>query len=248
MTNNFDYSVRVKNGASWRKYSRIRLMISVGKEYHEAKKLTAVVDWINRNPTIKEVHISVNDLLQRHNYEAAGKTREEAAAIASAEGEAWVTRNRETLDRIKPTKIFTNWADWFKRSDFQTVQREILSRAKADPGFGHAMAQDAHSLAARKTKRGEIVPPTLITHSQNYIEEEMAVFAMQTAALPAAEVYPGSNLLGAEYMLNLKEAEKAALPEAIRPLAYRYFARIDFDRINVAVANAPGSLAVLQAA
>ena len=55
MTTDFDYSVRVKNGAGWRKHNRIRLMISVGKEYHEGKKLAAVVNWINRNPTIQAI-------------------------------------------------------------------------------------------------------------------------------------------------------------------------------------------------
>jgi len=229
MTNSFDYSVRVKNGAGWRSYNRVRLMISVGKEYHEGKKLEAVVNWINRNPNIQEVHISVNDTLQRHNHEAAGMSKTEAAQVARAEGALWMVRNGDILDNIKAKKIITRWDDWHGREDFKAVQNELLSHAKVDPGFEEAMARDAVSLAERKASRGEAVPPSLVAHSQDYIEEEMAVFAMQTAALPAAEVYPGSNLLGAEYLLN-----KRGLPEAIRPLSHRYFTRIDFDRINVA--------------
>jgi hypothetical protein len=68
MATEFDYSVRVKSGSGWRQFSRVRLMISVGKDYHEGKKLAAVARWINRNPHIQEVHISDNDFLQRHNY------------------------------------------------------------------------------------------------------------------------------------------------------------------------------------
>lgn len=228
MTNSFDYSVRVKNGAGWRPYNRVRLMISVGKEYHEGKKLEAVVNWINRNPSIQEVHISVNDTLQRHNYEAAGMSRDEATRVARAEGALWMVRNGDILDGIKAKKIFTRWDEWHGKDEFKFVQRELLAHAKADPCFEEAMARDAHSLAERKAKRGDPVPASLVAHSQDYIEEEMAVFAMQTASLPAAEVYPGSNLLGAEYLLN-----KKGLPEAIRPLSHRYFTRIDFDRINV---------------
>jgi tRNA-dependent cyclodipeptide synthase len=231
---NFDYSVRVKNGAGWREFNRVRLMISVGKEYHEGKKLEAVVNWINRNPNIHEVHISVNDTLQRHNYEAAGMSKEQAARFAAAEGSLWMVRNGDILDGIKAKKYFTRWDEWFGKTEFQATQRELLDHAKADPCFEEAMAKDAHALAERKTKRGEPVPSSLVTHSQDYIEEEMAVFAMQTATLPAAEVYPGSNLLGASYLLG-----KKGLPEAIRPLARRYFTRIDFDRINVTPMPAP---------
>jgi hypothetical protein len=119
MTNNHDYSVRVKNGAGWRAFSRLRLMISVGKEYHEGKKLAAVVSWINRNPGIHDVHISVNDLLQRHNYMAAGMSEREAHQAALDEGALWMARNAETLAAIKPGTFFTQWDDWFGRADFE---------------------------------------------------------------------------------------------------------------------------------
>jgi tRNA-dependent cyclodipeptide synthase len=234
MTNSFDYSVRVKNGAGWRPYNRVRLMISVGKEYHEGAKLEAVVNWINRNPSIQEVHVSVNDTLQRHNFEAAGMSKQEAAQFAKTEGALWMVRNGDILDGIKAKTIITRWDDWHGKAEFKAVQNELLSHARADACFEEAMAKDALSLAERKANRGEPVPASLVIHSQDYIEEEMAVFAMQTAALPAAEVYPGSNLLGAAYLLG-----KAGLPQAIRPLAQRYFTRIDFDRINVTPMPAP---------
>lgn len=239
MTNSFDYSVRVKNGAGWRRFNRVRLMISVGKEYHEGKKLEAVVNWINRNPSIEEVHISVNDTLQRHNYEAACMSKDEALRVSRAEGALWMVRNGDILDGIKAKKIFTRWDEWHGKDEFKFVQSELLSHAKADASFEEAMARDAMSLAERKANRGEPVPATLVAHSQDYIEEEMAIFAMQTAALPAAEVYPGSNLLGAAYLVG-----KQGLPEAIRPLSARYFTRIDFDRINVVPVPTPVAAAV----
>jgi hypothetical protein len=81
----------VKNGAGWRAFSRVRLLISVGQPYHEDRKLQAVVDWINRNPEIREVDVSVNDFLQRHNHIAAGMTEQEASAAS--------TRCRHVMDR-----------------------------------------------------------------------------------------------------------------------------------------------------
>jgi hypothetical protein len=59
------------------------------------------------------------------------------------------------------------------------------------------------------------------------VKEELAVFALQSRALPAAEVYPGSNLASAQYLVG------KSLPTAIAPLSNRYFTRIDFARINV---------------
>jgi hypothetical protein len=80
------YSVRVKTGAGWRRFSRVRLLISVGQEYHEGGRLEATVPWINRNPSIEEVYVSVNDYLQRHNLIAAGMDRKRTGAVALAAG------------------------------------------------------------------------------------------------------------------------------------------------------------------
>jgi tRNA-dependent cyclodipeptide synthase len=204
-------------------------MISVGKEYHEGQKLVAIVDWINRNPHIDRVHISVNDYLQRHNLEAAGMSKEEAGQAALVAGSEWLERNKNILSKINVEKIYTRWENWFLREGFSAVHSELLSYAKTDPAFGEAMAKDARSLAERKTERGEAVPDSLVEHSHHYITEEMAVFAIQSRIIPAAEVYPGSNLLGAEYMRHLSPEAKAQLPEAIRPLADRCFARVNFD-------------------
>ncbi|MGA8499761.1 MAG: hypothetical protein WB764_30060 [Xanthobacteraceae bacterium] len=243
MTDSFGYSVRVKTGAGWRRHGRVRLMISVGKEYHEGAKLKAAVDWINRNPTIREVHVSVNDHLQRHNLVAAGMSEQRAGAVALAEGVRWMERNAGILAEIKAAGWYTTrWRDWFDRPDFAARLAALSEYARADAGrarahgsppdrsFDDALDADARALAERRVKRGEPIAnlERLIVHSRDYVREELAVFAMQAAERPAAEVYPGSNLQSAMYLLD-KE-----LPEAIRPLASRYFTRIDFARINLA--------------
>jgi hypothetical protein len=243
MTDSFAYSVRVKTGAGWRRYSRVRLMISVGKEYHEGAKLKAAVDWINRNPTIRDVHVSVNDFLQRHNLVAAGINETRAGAMALAEGARWIERNAGILAEIKVAGWYTTrWREWFDRPDFAARLAALNDYARADAArvreyggvpersFADALDADARALAGRRVKRGEPIAnlDRLIAHSRDYVREELAVFAMQAGERPAAEVYPGSNLQSAVYLLD-KE-----LPEATRPLAGRYFTRIDFARINLA--------------
>ena len=229
-TNDYRYSLRVKNGSGWRRFERIRLLISVGKEYHEGNKLAAVVDWINRNPSIKEVHISVNDLLQRHNLIAAGLSEKDAAARSLASGALWLTRNEDVLTTLRPTCLITRWKDWFSLPEFESAFSTLQQYKQNDLSFEKALEQDSHALAERKTLRGETVPPSLILHSRHYIEEEMALFAVQTNKLPAAEVYPGSNLHSATYFLENFCNCANNLPAELRPLAVRYFTRVDFAR------------------
>ena len=110
MTREPGYALRVKTGAAWRRYERVRLLISVGQPYHEGGKLKAVVEWINRNPSIREVHVSVNDFLQRHNLIAAGVAEGRAGEIALAEGALWIARNQNTLDAIGDARLcLTRW-------------------------------------------------------------------------------------------------------------------------------------------
>lgn len=52
--------------------------------------------------------------------------------------------------------------------------------------------------------------------------------------LPAAEVYPGSNLASAEYLAGSKD-----LPLPLRPLARREFTQIDFARVNITRSAVP---------
>ncbi|HEX4078297.1 MAG TPA: tRNA-dependent cyclodipeptide synthase [Rhizomicrobium sp.] len=229
MTNDFGYSVRVKNGSGWRRFDRVRLMISVGQPYHEGEKLRAVVDWINRNPSIREVQVSVNDLLQRHNHIAAGIDPQRANAVSSLEGTAWIERNEATLSELRVPHSFTRWDEWLDRPEFDPAREAIIRLSETDAGFAAALDTDAHALAERKRNRGEALNDynRHVSHSRDYVIEELAVFALQAQSKPAAEVYPGSNLASAQYLVGKK------LPEPLAPLSERYFTRIDFARISL---------------
>jgi len=202
-------------------------MISVGQEYHEGSKLAAVVDWLNRNPSIEEVHISVNDYLQRHNYYAQGIPEKQANAIALSEGTLWIERNEEILAGIKARATITRWNDWYGTQQYNDTRVALDEYAFVSPAFESAIEADAARIATRKANRGETVPESLLSHSVDYLREELAVFAMQAAKLPSAEVYPGSNLGSAEYLLGRD------LPPSLASLARRYFTRVDFARIEL---------------
>lgn len=233
------YSVRARydkrdnnpNGQEWRRNKHVRLMISVGKEYHEGKKIEALVEWINNNPQIEKVYISVNDLLQRHNLMAMKNLlEEEASAEAIEEGDEWINRNRKALDKIRCTKIYTQWQERLDTPEFTETHKALLAYYDENPEFQEAVATDALSLERRRKDRRENVPDSFIGHSIDYLLEEMAVFAMQTAKnLFALEVYPGSNLEAAKHFLRLDPARRDMLPERLKGLADRSFLRINFE-------------------
>lgn len=219
-----EYIVRVKNGAGWRSYSRLRLMISVGKLYHEGAKLRAVVDWINKNPGVVEVQVSVNDFLQRHNLIAYGSDEESAGHIATLAGTAWIDRNKETLAGLRAKWSFTRWEEWFGTEEYREAHAAILKLESEDQAFKEALKVDSSSLAKRKELRGEFVPENLVRCSYEYVTEELAIFALQSRRLPAAEVYPGTSLESVKYLYGKD------LPEKLLTLKNRYVTRIDFER------------------
>src|SRR5262249_14771133 len=143
MTTEFDYSVRVKNGAGWRVFNRVRLMISVGQPYHEGRKLEAVVDWLNRNNEIRQGDVRGNDLLQRHNYMAAGVSEQEASAAALTEGTLWIERNADTLSGIKATTFVTRWEEWLGHPDFPRTSNALAAYADGDALLEEALHTDA---------------------------------------------------------------------------------------------------------
>lgn len=252
MTISVAYSVRVKTGKGWRQHNRVRLLVSVGQQYHEGAKLAAVVAWINRNPEIREVHVSVNGYLQRHNLIAAGMPANDAGEAALAAEVRWMERNRGILADIRSAGCYmTRWRDWFDRPEFAVrlasldayarTQQEANAARQAQnlrplPTLDDAIECDATAFAGRKVNP-ESEPEMhdrLVAHSRDYVREELSVFAMQAEALPAAEVYPGSNLASAVYLLGRDD-----LPAPLRSLARREFTRIDFARIQAPVGPSP---------
>jgi len=183
------------------------------------------------------VHVGVNDLLQRHNAEAQGVSGEQATALALAEGALWLARNEPMLSLMNAPRVTTRWQEWLAHKDFKVALRAMRQLAQDDLGLADALEQDSTAVAERRIKRGEFAGDleTMRAHSREYVLEEMAVFALQCRDIPAAEVYPGSNLAAAGYLVGRK------LPDVLAPLSSRHFTRIDFARVS-AVAPSAGVL------
>jgi tRNA-dependent cyclodipeptide synthase len=242
MTNDFDYSVSVKGGSGWDSYPMVRLMISVGQDYHEGEKLKALVEWINKNPSIQSVHVSINDYLQRHNLLGDQYSKEEASRISLGAGKQWRKRNEEILSRIEPRVYFTRWKTWLEKPEFKQAHDAILRIFKRDKKFQECIYQDAMAYIKRRKDLDLNIFHTMIFHCTDYLLEELAVFALQCHTLPSAEIYPGRNLISADYLTR----KGNQLPEVLKPLAQRYFTRIDFDRVEQLAPSGKRNLALLR--
>jgi tRNA-dependent cyclodipeptide synthase len=224
MTTN--HVLKVKNGAGWRKFARVRLQISVGQAYHEGSKLSAVVAWINRNETITSVDISVNDELQAHTLMALGYNADEAQYRAAKAGADYVERNAGILGGLTAPATLTRWWDWLNAPSYQSTKSAFDDAWLRDPQLRSACNIDSRWIVEQRSKQGMPVHDVQhwVAHSTNYVREEMVVFAIQSALGPAAEIYPGRNLATADYFLS---APPVAGLEGLRT---RYFTRIDFRR------------------
>ncbi|MEJ0061878.1 MAG: hypothetical protein WDO70_01390 [Alphaproteobacteria bacterium] len=243
MNNDIRYSVRIKNGAGWRAYDTVRLMISVGAPYHEGMKFAALVDWLNRSANIKHVIVSVNDTLQRYNLIAGGVNDRAAKIVALAEGAMWLARVQDSLSDLKKPYSISRWNEWIDRPDFPQHMQLIGRQAESNPDFTSAIMQDIEGIISRWKARGIVIGNEAAFREQsiNYIKEESAVFNMMTLDCDAAEIYPGSELASALYFNT-----NPVIP-GLEGLAKRYFTRIDFARLKAGDKNAANDQAALLA-
>jgi tRNA-dependent cyclodipeptide synthase len=225
--------LKVKNGAGWRNFARVRLQISVGQAYHEGTKLAAVVDWINRNASIRSVDISVNDDLQAHSLIALGHDSETALTLAARAGDEYIFRTRDIISKIKVPATIMRWSDWQQAPEMGDATAAFATAYDRHPQLRAACDADSRWIVDQRAKQGTPVDDVdrWIMHSTNYVREEMAVFAVQSASRPAAEIYPGRNLAAAEYFLS------APTVAGLEGLRNRYFTRVDFKRVVPASAS-----------
>lgn len=227
--NPVNYCVKLRNNYAHNISSHIRLIINVGKEHHEAGQFMATIDWINNQSQIQEVHVSINDLVQRHFYEAMGMPAEKALQIARNEGNWWLMRNEGLLNEIRAKTTRTHWNEWSNQSGFEKTKAEILSLRESNQQLMNAMKKDA--LAEQRVRKNNSLSSSLLPHSLHYVTEQMTINALQTMALPFIEIYPGHDLQSIQYLQRLAKSNIGSLPEAIRPLAQRHFVGITLNPI-----------------
>lgn len=230
------YSVKVKNGSGWNKYSTARLQISVGQEYHENEKFKATIAWLSHR--FDHVIVCVNDTLQRYNYiYQAGSSEEDALNVSEEMGREWIERNIETI-RTLPSFEIHRWKNWLSHENFLSQHRRIKNLYEISPEFKELIHADILEFWKRKKDKEQATYADFERfkkYSSDYLLEETAAFFLMFEKDVAADIYPGSVLLPcvlAEKYLNLPD----------RYLGGAGFTRIDFLRNSHSSTCLPSTL------
>jgi len=135
-----DIYAHVKGGKDWKKRSTCRLLVSVGRPYHEEEKLDATINWINQN--FEKSVICVGDIAHRHNYVAEGFSPEEAKAISEHDGDLWLQRNKGKLQNLDIPYNVIRWEHWLQHEDFPGRLEKLNRLFKENPFFEAAIHDD----------------------------------------------------------------------------------------------------------
>ncbi len=180
VSNEFHYKAKVTRHNGWQNYTTARFGISVGMPYHEGDKLRAALDWAI--PRFKKIEVRVSDTLQRYNMPGNPDDNKD---LARAAGDAWIERNRSTLNRVPHLFLF-RWDDILEDLRYPGYYQEVEKRILKDTDFNEAIRDDAEEYS-RRTHRE-------ISICISFLKEELAAFSLLQDKSPAAEVYPGSFL------------------------------------------------------
>ena len=219
------YRLRVKSSPNWRNYRRACLSISVGQPVHEGAKLTAALDWINRN--FETCIIGVSDTLQRWNLlSAPDMTMEEAYTATLQAGDAWLERNRSAIGELKIPVQIIRWDHWLQHPDFAATHEAFQNLYINNNVLRTALDQDTEEFLVRHHATNEADEQRLISTSRSFILEEIAVYTLLHRELPSAKIYPSQSLEA------LRVVREGYVPEAPKGLEAEYHTRITFDRID----------------
>ena len=219
--------VVIGGGGRWKKFTTVRLEISVGGRNHEGEKFAATAEWIRHRFTRSIV--CVNDTLQRFTrmFED-GLGEDEARALCAQEGVAWVERNRAALRRLPKAELH-HWDDWTAGPGFAAVDGLTERLRAVVPAVDAAIAADVEDMWARRQRQQPGIyrdhrKAEFAALADRYIAEETDRFAVILPDARAVDIYPGSLLRIWELM-----DDGVQLPGA-EPLTGGAFTRIEFRR------------------
>ncbi|MFE4874818.1 tRNA-dependent cyclodipeptide synthase [Streptomyces sp. NPDC056682] len=132
--------------------ARTILLVSVGQRYHEADKLRATVDLINRSG-FGLCTIAVADTLQRNNY--IGMSEDEAYAHSLRAGDEWLTRNAEILGGLEVEHEVLRWDEALAHEDYAGLKKLVEDKYHTDPVYRGAVNSTIGKFMDRLTKRDE---------------------------------------------------------------------------------------------
>lgn len=156
------------------------LLVSVGQPYHEAEKLLATIQLINRSE-FSQCTIAIADTLQRHNF--PDKSAEEAYRYSLLTGDEWLKRNDEAISQLKPAVEILRWDAVLKDPHYPSLKQQIEFSYQTNSIYRNAIEETIGLFLNRVKKRNEAVDlESLGNHCREYLLEECPIIMPLWAA------------------------------------------------------------------
>jgi tRNA-dependent cyclodipeptide synthase len=212
------YKIIVRS-PGWQNFEACTLGVSVLSPNWEGDYFASILQFAADN--FKTIRIDVTDGLYRHNFMAEGISAEEAAARAEASGSLWLARHQTVIDNcpVKPDVI--RWSSWHRHPDYADVLDCFVRASRLSPLLHSTIELDVDEFFRRQ---GRTVSEAKRQHSRDYLIEELAVFTLQSRALPSLKIYPGNE----PACVNV--VRSGLIVEAPKGLEQEQYARIKFHR------------------
>lgn len=224
-----EYKVKVKSNQTqdkWSDFLKARCQISVGQDYHEGSKLSAMMNWCAHR--FNDVKVCVNDTLQRYNLMFEKKLKEEDAFdLALENGEKWIKRN-EPIWSDKDNVSIVRWDDWLE-GDYTDVRPKIAFIYESNPEFQQSINKNIMDIWNRRQEaRPDLYTkdnfPRFFELSKRYLLEEISAFSVMYEQEEAIDIYPGTTIFAATIF---QGRDIAGAPSG---LGKGHFCRIDFSK------------------
>jgi hypothetical protein len=210
------------------KESKVIITISVGQPNHEGDKFLSTV--LATNKQFSFARIMVCDSLQRHTMKMTSSlSLDELHEVAIEEGDRWIKRNLEAINRLAIPYQISRWDEWLKHRDFNNQSRFILELYNNDPNFKLAIRKTVDEFISRNPERILIDRQRAYQLSQAYLLEECAVMLILADEGFAYEIYPSERNEAMDFIYqNVIAKENRQLMQAV----FIKFKRIRYTQTN----------------
>ena len=183
---------KLKTSPNFNAYDTASIGISLNSRNHVGESLTAIVEWVNAQPTIRHCLVDLSDTLHRHNFIADGYSPEIAYKKARDLGDQWCTENEHILKKLNMPYKIIRWDDWLSKPEF-LKNRIFFERAMThDSVFRKAMHEDIENFLSRRGRQQSLKETeAIIDGCFHYLIEELAVHSIFFDQHPSISVYPG---------------------------------------------------------
>ncbi len=203
-------------------HSTCLMPISVGQSIHEGEKFTAVIKLIN--VSFKQCTILVDDSVQRHTLGImSNATPDELYQSALDEGDAWLKRSEQAINKLTIPFDIMRWDDWYHRKNYSQSHMRVHNEYESNVFFRNAIHANIDDFLTRYLSRfaqEDINHERAFSLCRDYLIEECAVMCLWTENAYDFEVYPSgrNKAMAATY----DHLIKPHYPDFLRPVALRF--------------------------